>query len=503
MLRNILGILLMVLSLMGVIDAKEVLIPPSVASGDITSNEAVIWARNNYNSRMLIDYGFDNLFANSKRIHGPTLISENSYTGKVLLKDLPSDTKVFYRIYFQNLRKEHILEGPVSGTFKTAPYNKKTNIKFVWSGDMIGQGWGINSYMGGMKIFKTMSNSMPDFFIHSGDYIYADNPIQPQVKLKSGAKWINTITNSKTKVAESLEDFYGNYAYNLIDSNFRKFISEVPQYVQWDDHETLNNWYPGEILNDIRYTEKSVNVLAARSKKAFFDYTPIKENPSDPDRIYRLFHYGPSLDIFMLDMRSYRGPNSENMQPKQTDATVFLGKDQLTWLKKGLSSSKATWKIIAASMPIGVIIPDEEGTYEGIANSDGTPLGRELEIAHLLSFIRDNNIKNIVFLTADIHYTAAHYYEPEKAVFKDFLPFWEFVSGPLHAGTFGPNKLDNTFAPKVMFQKTPEKGNSNLPPSDGLQFFGEVNINGDTDTMAVSLKDVYGKTLYKTSIKPE
>jgi phosphodiesterase/alkaline phosphatase D-like protein len=34
----------------------------------------------------------------------------------------------------------------------------------------------------------------------------------------------------------------------------------------------------------------------------------------DPGRVYRKISYGPLLDIFMLDMRSYRGPNGEDKQ---------------------------------------------------------------------------------------------------------------------------------------------------------------------------------------------
>src|SRR3546814_8396637 len=74
-------------------------------------------------------------------------------------------------------------------------------------------------------------------------------------------------------------------------------------------------------------------------------------------------------------------------------------------------------------------------------------------------------------LTADLHYTAAHYYDPDKARFRDFEPFWEFVSGPVHAGTFGPGGMDDTFGPQVVFSKD-EGGTPNLPPSAGLQFFG-------------------------------
>ena len=68
----------------------------------------------------------------------------------------------------------------------------------------------------------------------------------------------------------------------------------------------------------------------------------------------------------------------------------------------------------------------------------------------------------MVWLTADVHYCAAHYYNPAKAAFRDFDPFWEFVAGPLNAGTFGPNVLDGTFGPQVVFSKAPPAGQSNL-----------------------------------------
>ena len=35
------------------------------------------------------------------------------------------------------------------------------------------------------------------------------------------------------------------------------------------------------------------------------------------------------------------------------------------------------------------------------------------------------------WITADVHYCAAHEYHPTRAKFTDFDPFWEFVAGPL------------------------------------------------------------------------
>ena len=89
-------------------------------------------------------------------------------------------------------------------------------------------------------------------------------------------------------------------------------------------------------------------------------------------------------------------------------------------------------------------------------------------------------------------------------MFRNFEPFWEFVSGPLHAGTWGPGPLDNTFGPKAMFQKGCEEGQGeNLPPCFGLQFFGRVDIDGKTGVMTVTLKDVDNSDLWSVDIEPQ
>jgi alkaline phosphatase D len=148
-----------------------------------------------------------------------------------------------------------------------------------------------------------------------------------------------------------------------------------------------------------------------------------------------------------------------------------------------------------------LIVPDGEDSFENLANGEGPPLGRELEMANLLRFIRDSGIENVVWLTADVHYTAAHYYDPNEARFQEFAPFWEFVSGPLNAGTFGPGELDDTFGPQLVYAKAPPEGQANLPPSAGLQFFGQVDIDED-EVMTVSLKDLTGAALFTQDVVP-
>jgi len=223
--------------------------------------------------------------------------------------------------------------------------------------------------------------------------------------------------------------------------------------------------------------------------------------------VYRRYSYGPLLELFVLDMRSYRGPNSDNLQTTPSDQTVFLGREQLDWLKAGLDDSRAVWKVVAADMPLGLNVGD--GTtaggaprWEAVANGEpGGPKGRELEFAELLSHLKRQRVRNVVWLTADVHYCAAHYYDPARAAFRDFDGFWEFVAGPLNAGTFGPNALDGTFGPQVVFFKAPPPGQANLSPYSGFQFFGEVNI--DTGgSLTVDLRDINGVSVFSKTLQP-
>src|SRR6266545_4064233 len=178
----------------------------------------------------------------------------------------------------------------------------------------------------------------------------------------------------------------------------------------------------------IRATPSGASPCSRRAKRAFLEYTPLRINPTDPERIYRATRFGPDVEIVGFDMRSYRGANSPNTQATLADDARILGAAQVAWLKQRLKASTATWKIIASDMPLGLVVADGPTDFEAVANGDlGRPLGRELEIADLLKFIRDQRIRNVVFITADVHYCAAHHYDPARAAFTEFHPFWEFV----------------------------------------------------------------------------
>ncbi|MEM7523053.1 MAG: alkaline phosphatase D family protein [Pseudomonadota bacterium] len=472
-------------------------------TGDVAHDGAVVWARADKPAKMLVEWSTTESFETAYLAPGLGLTSATDHSGKMALTGLPSDQDIFYRVSMVDLWNVNNVSEPVVGHFRTAPATRR-DVSFVWSGDTAGQGWGIDESRGGTYAYRTMAGHEPDFFIHSGDTVYADGPMTAEKEMPGGEVWKNVMIEEKAKVAESLHEFRHQYLYNMMDEHVRMFNAQVPMLAQWDDHEVVNNWYPGEILEDDRYEEKSVDVLAARAARAFHEMNPTRTSLAEPNRVYRKVSYGPRLDIFFLDMRTYRGPNGAN---DQTDGAPFLGAEQMAWLRRELSASTATWKVVASDMPLGMIVYDnwrEKNTFENMANGDGPAKGRELDIAELLRFMKAASIENVVWLTADVHYAAAHRYSPERAQFQDFDPFWEFVSGPLHSGAFRPNDYDDPFGPEVVFAKHPTKEEGiNLPPSAGHQFFGKVDIEGETGVMIVRLMDRDDNELFRQEIAPK
>lgn len=499
---------------------NRLLLPSGIATGDVTADSGVLWSRASGPGRLVasllaVDDGGQPLRggrAFQRVLRGSIASEATDFTSKINAQHLPSGTRFALTMHFED--PEGNAGETAQGSFSTAPGSNTNGLgaiasrtrrgqSFVWSGDTAGQGWGINEDIGGMRGYAAMHATRPDFFIHSGDTIYADGPIAAQVTEPDGQVWRNLVTEEVSKVAETLNEFRGRHRYNLMDRNVRAMYAEVPVIAQWDDHETTNNWYPGEILTDSRYTERSVDVLAARGRQAWQEYQPIAEISDgstgfEPARIYRKISRGPQLDIFCLDMRTFKDPNTDG---KEAHLTHILGQEQADWLIKEVSRSKATWKVISADLPLGLIVPDGPVNQESLANRDaGAPLGKELEIAGVLSAFKRNRVKNVVWLTADVHYCAAHHYSPERAAFQDFDPFWEFVAGPINAGTFGPGQLDGTFGPEVAFFKAGAYANES-PRSGESQYFGHVDLSED-DVFTVSLCNANGGVLWSKELHP-
>jgi alkaline phosphatase D len=461
-----------------------------VQAGAITPSSAVVWSRADRTSRMVAEWSTSATFANARRVTGAVADAATGFTAKVLLTELPADTRVHYRVRFEAERPSEW----IAGTLRTAPSDTAPprDVVFAWSGDVNGQGWGIDPARGGMPAFATMLERGPEFFLNAGDAIYADDPIPPSIAIPGGGTWNNLVTDAKSRVAQTLDDFRGAWLYPRASREVQAFTAVVPSFSIWDDHEVRNNWFPGQVLDDPRYAEKDVDVLARFARRAMIEHTPEIFAPGAP--AYRSFRWGPRLEVFLLDGRAHRTSNWPIAEPAR-----LLGEAQLAWLEEGLERSRATWKVVLCDMPVGLVIgepaPGVSGkqAWDAFSNEDGPPVGREVELARLFARMIERKIRNVVFLTADVHYATAIRYAR--------APIREFVAGPLHATAFGRKPTDDTFGPEVEFTNA-TWDTLGTPASPETQTFGLVRIDGATGAMTVTLVDGRGRDLHTTVMRP-
>ncbi|MFQ6091052.1 MAG: alkaline phosphatase D family protein, partial [Candidatus Bipolaricaulia bacterium] len=389
------------------------LITHGPASGDVTATEAVIWARANGAATMEVEFGTDPQLTEAQAAEPLPVDEGTDFTGKVFLKRLEPGTRYYYRVRFS---QAGVASEPLQGSFTTAPAPEEPgNVTFIWSADLGGQNF---CRQPEYSIFRTMSGFGADFFLFLGDTIYADESC-PSPPNEPGSAF----------AATTLEGYRAKHRYNLADPPVREFFQERPVYAIWDDHEVTDNFSgPFEPLMPL-------------GRRAFLEYYPIAPDPEDPTRLYRSFRWGRELELFILDTRQYRSRNTDPDGPQKT----MLGREQLEWLKQGLQGSDATWKIIISTVPLSV--PSRGQAQDSWANGRSRT-GFERELLEIVDFILTDEIRNVVWLTGDVHFPQAISYDPDRDGTPDF---YEFTSGPLSALPGTPRPWDRTLNPQSLY----------------------------------------------------
>ena len=183
--------------------------------------------------------------------------------------------------------------------------------------------------------------------------------MQAEVKLQDGTIWNNLVTEEKSKPAETLTEYRGQLQVQPARPE-RPRVQRRRCRCSCSGTTTRSPTTGGRGAADPgrapapRNTPKRTCCRWWRARTGRSTNTSDPPNPFEPGRVYRKIGYGPLVDVFMLDMRSYRGPNGDNRQTSYGPDAYFLGPQQIAWLKRELKASKATWKIIAADMPISI-----------------------------------------------------------------------------------------------------------------------------------------------------
>lgn len=426
-----------------------------VASGDVWAHGAVVWARADQPATMHVDLLLGQR-VDARASAAATAASDD--TAQVRFRRLLAGQRYVYRVRFGSGATQ-------TGSFRTPPpaTQPPRPLTLVVGADVGGQTRCRSQADGGYRIFQEIARLHPDGLVANGDFVYADNACPA-----AGAQWPNVpgdfasdLDVDWTNVAATRDSVFGHWRYNRADPYLQALLRTTPVYAQWDDHEVANDFGASwTYWNPSTRARAGFPNLVAAGRDAFFDYWPISTRAP---RVYRTFRLGKDAALFLLDDRSYRSRNDEPDSPQKT----MLGAAQLRWLEQGLARSTATWKLVSTDIPL--FIPTCNASGCDSFASGGTTTGFEHELLSLLRFLDVHNVRNVVFLTTDVHF--AETLRAQVDVNGDGKPllFHELVCGPLSAIALPVVPLDDNVA------GTPVKLNS-LYAEGGIFNFEVVRI---------------------------
>ncbi|MFG2412523.1 alkaline phosphatase D family protein [Streptomyces goshikiensis] len=245
--------------------------------------------------------------------------------------------------------------------------------------------------------------------LHLGDYIY---------EYQSGgypeAKYVVRQHEPKHEIV-SLADYRVRHGKYKTDADLQALHAAHAIIAIWDDHEFANDAWAGGAENHTPGAEGEWAARAAAAKQAYFEWMPVR--PSVAGTVYRRLQFGTLADLHLLDLRSFRSQQAKVGSGSVDDPErTITGRAQLDWLKSGLASSNAAWKLVGTSVmispvafgslpahllkPLAKLLGLPEG---GIAINVDQWDGYTDDRKELLGHLKDRNIKNTVFLTGDIH----------------------------------------------------------------------------------------------------
>jgi alkaline phosphatase D len=371
-----------------------------VMSGEPTTSAITLWTRLaeaegkvGVDLEVATDRGFRHVVAH-KRVSTSAAVNHNV---KTRVAGLKAHEQYYYR--FATATKD----GPI-GRFRTAlPADSLQPVRFAF--------WSCQDYTHGYyNAHELLAKEDLDFVVCLGDYIYDES--YHTVKDKTGVRDDRTGKAQQAsgqagvdyfRAAETLDDYRAKYALYRSDESLRKVQARFPTVMLWDDHEVQDNYAGGDPTGGLPANHHYSRKRRAAAYKAFFETMPYSPPAGEPTRIYRRLQFGRTVDLLIMDQRQYRAdqPCGDAVAPACADWSApraFLGTRQLNWLKTQLGSSKAAWKVLANEV---MVMPTKVlgGNYFTFDSWQGYPFERE----SLLAYIRDRQIKDVVFVTGDIH----------------------------------------------------------------------------------------------------
>lgn len=425
--------------------SQKTLLQSGPMVGYCEMTEAVIWAQTTKEASVRVDYYAKDKPAevfSSKTYKS----SENNYfTNHIVLTQLQQGKEYHYDLLINNQKI-------------ALPYDTSFSSKKLWQWrekapdftialgscsyiseealDRPGKPYGSN-----YSIFEIIAKKNPDIMLWGGDNVYLRE-----------ADW------------DSKSGIYHRYTHSRALKEMQPLLASTQNIAIWDDHDFGPDDSDRSFYN--KYT----------TQQAFKDFWANKSYGIDAEQKEGIFssYNWSDAELFLLDNRFFKSPNK-----RLTGEKTMLGSAQIQWLIDALTYSKASFKIIV----IGGQVLNTEAVFENYENYKS-------EKDFLLSEILANQIKGVVFISGDRHFT-------ELSTLKrpNTYPLYDWTVSPLTSGHGNVERI------------TKEPNTNRVPGSLFAQHvFGTLSFSGEKETrqMKMSLFDKDGAELWnKTILKSE
>ncbi|MCC7293367.1 MAG: alkaline phosphatase D family protein [Phycisphaerales bacterium] len=398
-----------------------------VAAGDVDATTAVLWARASTSGEVRFEYSTDATFA-ADVVSATKRVAFTPQPVKLEINDLLPGAEYHYRAMDER-------DAMATGRFRTAHE----------PGDFHGLRFGVSGdWRGDLGPYPSVRNAPQrdlDFFVALGDTIYADYESPALI----GVPQAQNLAQFRAKHNEV-------YTEKLGLNTLADLRAATAIYAVIDDHEVTNDFsggaapwthplfgFEGKFINETELFLDGVRV--------FQEFHPLRNESygdtgdsrtSGKVKMYRTRTFGQDAAMILLDTRTFRDQSLEGtvdledplstsyflLRSLEKDRTL-LGAAQLADFKADLLDAHErglTWKFILIPEPIqnlGPILSFDR--YEGYAQ----------ERADVLEFISVHDIRNVVFIAADIHGTIVNNLTYTREVLGAQIPVdaWEITTG--------------------------------------------------------------------------
>ncbi len=168
----------------------------------------------------------------------------------------------------------------------------------------------------GFHIYDAMGKLGPQFLVATGDTVYYDG-------------------EGPLATRADLARYHWHRMYSL--PKLVEFHRQVPGYWMKDDHDVQqNDCWPGMKPGPV------APFTFEEGRRLFLEQVPMGETT------YRSFRWGKLLEVWLVEGRDFRSPNTAPDGPEKT----IWGEAQMEWLKESLLKSDAIFRVLISATPV-------------------------------------------------------------------------------------------------------------------------------------------------------